>query len=116
MLVLEDKTLGIEELMMEGDSYEFNNTFTTSNNRFVLKFTELTGVESIGVNSYQIMVCGNTIYVKGCIGGELVSLYSSTGAVLSQTKAQNDVTEIETLMQGVLMLKIDDKVYKVVKR
>lgn len=116
VLVLEDKTLGIEELMMEGDSYEFNNTSTATNNRFVLKFTELTGVESIGVNSYQIMVCGNTIYVKGCIGGELVSLYSSTGAVLSQTKAQNDVTEIETLMQGVLMLKIDDKVYKVVKR
>lgn len=115
-LVLIDKTLDSEEVMLEGDSYEFNNTTTTNNSRFVLRFTELTGVEVEDSNSHQIVVSGDRIYVKGCNIGEVISLYSSTGTLLNQTISQNNITELRTLAQGVLVVKIDDKVYKVVKR
>ena len=115
-LVLVDNTLGVEEVMTVGDSYEFNNTTTTNNSRFVLKFTHLTGVEVNEANNYQVLVNGNAIYIKGCIVGEVISLYSSTGTLLNQTISQSTITELETLVQGVLMVKIDDKVFKVVKK
>ena len=115
-LVLVDNTLGVEEVMTVGDSYEFNNTTTTNNSRFVLKFTHLTGVEVSEANNYQVLVNGNAIYIKGCNGGEAISLYSSTGILLNQTISKSTITELQTLAQGVLIVKIDDKVFKVVKK
>ena len=102
--------------MTVGDSYEFNNTTTTNNSRFVLKFTHLTGVEVNEANNYQVLVNGNAIYIKGCNGGEVISLFSSTGTLINQTISQSTITELKTLVQGVLMVKIDDKVFKVVKK
>ncbi len=115
-LVLVDKVLGEEEIMMEGDSYEFDNTTTTNNSRFVLRFTELTSIETGEVINHQILQRGNTIYVKGCSEGEIISLYSSAGILLNQAISQMNIVEFETLLQGVLMIKIDDKVYKIVKK
>ena len=115
-LVLVDNTLGEEKVMTVGDSYEFNNTTTTNNTRFALKFTDLTGVEVNEANNYQVLVTRNTIYIKGCNGGEVISLYSSTGTLLNQTISKSTITELQTLAQGVLMVKIDDKVFKVVKK
>ena len=115
-MVLVDNTLGVEEAMTVGDSYEFNNTTTTNNSRFLLKFTDLTGVEVNETNNIQVLVAENTIYIKGCNGGEEISLYTSTGMLLTQTISQSPITELETLVHGVLLVKIDDKVFKVVKK
>lgn len=115
-VVLEDKYLGQEEYMAEGDSYTFNNTTTSNTNRFVMKLTELTGIESEKAESYKVYLSGNNIYVKGTQEGDLVTLYTVNGIMLQQTKAQSNTTELEVAQQGVYLVKVENEVFKVVKK
>ena len=115
-VVLEDKVDGHEEYMTEGDSYTFNNTTTSNTNRFVMKLTELTGIESEKAENYKVYLSGNNIYVKGTQEGDLVTLYTVNGIMLQQTKAQSNTTELEVAQQGVYLVKVENEVFKVVKK
>ena len=115
-VVLEDKYLGQEEYMAEGDSYTFNNTTTSNTNRFVMKLTELTGIESEKAENYKVYLSGNNIYVKGTQEGDLVTLYTVNGIMLQQTKAQSNTAELEVAQQGVYLVKVENEVFKVVKK
>lgn len=115
-VVLEDKVEGHEEYMTEGDSYTFNNTTTSNANRFVMKLTELTSIESGKAENYKVYVSGNNIYVKGTQEGDVVTLYTVNGIMLQQEKAQSNTTELEVTQQGIYLVKVENEVFKVVKK
>lgn len=115
-MTIVDKLKGEERVLFEGDDFEFNNTTTTNNNRFILKFAEFTGLYDIEADDYMVYISGNRIFVEGTSEGEEVSLYSSNGMLLQKIKSQTNITILETIAQGVLVVKVEDKVYKVVKK
>ena len=115
-VVLEDKVEDHEEYMTEGDSYTFNNTTTSNTNRFVMKLTELTSIESDKAENYKVYVSCNNIYVKGTQEGDVVTLYTVNGIMLQQEKAQSNTTELETTQQGIYLVKVENEVFKVVRK
>ena len=64
----------------------------------------------------MVYISGNRIFVEGTSEGEEISLYSSNGMLLQKIKSQTNITILETIAQGVLVVKVEDKVYKVVKK
>ena len=71
---------------------------------------------NIEADDYMVYISGNRIFVEGTSEGEEISLYSSNGMLLQKIKSQTNITILETIAQGVLVVKVEDKVYKVVKK
>ena len=94
-----------------------NKAKTTIANRFTVSMVEPTGVieTEIAEGSIKAVVSGNVITLFGTEEGELISLYSASGMLIANVIANEGVTNIETSTAGVIIIKVDDEIVKVIK-
>ena len=89
---------------------------TTIANRFVVSMVELTGIcdQAKADGTIKAVVAGDVIKLYGTEEGEQISLYTANGMVIANAVAEDGVTTIATSATGVVIIKVADKVAKVI--
>lgn len=121
-LYLYDAVTGKEELVIDGLIYEFESEAGTFSDRFKLITKEITfdfggfstGIESATSSDVTVLVKSNSIVVVGAEVGSPVSIIAANGAIIYKGYITSERTEIPLQSDGVILVKLDSKVVKVV--
>ncbi len=88
----------------------------TEHTDYVANFSEASGVASTEVaETIKVAVSGNGIKLFGTTAGEQVTLFTTSGVVIASAIAEDSVTIIPTTATGVIIVKVGERVLKVVK-
>ena len=101
-----------------GTEVSIENPYTatiTANTEFVANFSEASGIITTETEeTIKAVVFDDEIKLFGTTAGEEVTLYTVNGEVIAQTETQDAITTISTNATGVVIVKVGEKVLKVV--
>ena len=107
-----------EVVCLNDEDYTFTaKAKTTIANRFIVSMVEPTGITNAATaeGAIKAVVSDNVITLYGTEEEEQISLYNVNGMLLANTVAEDGVTRIETTVTGVIIIKVDDEIVKVIK-
>ena len=88
----------------------------TEHTNFVANFEVASGIESVdGLTQIKVAVLGDEIKLYGTTQGEPMAVYAANGMLIANTVSEDDITTINTSLKGVLIIKVGEQVFKVVK-
>ena len=88
----------------------------TEHTDYVANFSEASGVASTEVaETIKVAVIDREIKLFGTTAGEQVTLFTTSGVVIANAIAEDNVTIIPTTATGVIIVKVGERVLKVVK-
>ena len=107
-----------EVVCLNDEDYTFTaKAKTTIANRFTISMVEPTGITNAikTDNTIKAVVLDNEIRLCGTKAGSLITTYTPNGMIIANTVAEEGVTSIPTSAKGVLIIKVADQTFKVVK-
>ncbi|MBQ7819720.1 MAG: C10 family peptidase [Bacteroidales bacterium] len=107
-----------EIICLNEEDYTFTSSAkTTIANRFTISMTEPTGIieSAISEGTIKVVVSGDNIKMYGTVEGTDITLYNTNGMVITNAVAEEGVTTVATSATGVIVIKADNTVVKVVK-
>lgn len=106
-----------EKYIMEvGDVYNFTSDTGTFNNRLKLHITDVTGIVNSQSDTFvKIIVDDDMINIYGTEEREQILVYSANGMFVNKVEATKGITSFKTLVNGVIIIKLGDQVFKVLK-
>lgn len=88
----------------------------TDHTNFVANFEVASGIESVESSTQiKVAVLGDEIKLYGTTQGEAIAIYSANGMLFANTMGEDSVTTINTSAKGLLIIKVGEQVFKVVK-
>ncbi|MBR5240702.1 MAG: CotH kinase family protein, partial [Muribaculaceae bacterium] len=88
----------------------------TEHTNFVAVFEVVSGIDSANnAEQIKVAVLGDEIKLYGTTQGEPIAVYSANGMLISNGVSEGEITTISTSVKGVLIIKIGEQVFKVVK-
>ena len=76
------------------------------------------GIENVTVEPAKVVVGKETITVSGAIAGQPLTLYTANGVIAGNVMADNGgnaVISLRGIGSGIYMLRVGNKVYKVIR-
>ena len=88
----------------------------TDHTNFVANFEVASGIESVESSTQiKVAVLGDEIKLYGTTQGEAIAIYSANGMLFANAMGEDSVTTINTSAKGLLIIKVGEQVFKVVK-
>jgi hypothetical protein len=99
--------------LLEQD-YETDIDAGEHNKRFAIRFGGFPKTDDNGKRSYIVFAFGGTLYVRGLIEGDQVTIYSPSGHIVYSTTATSSELSIPLDYQSGYIIKVNDTAHKVV--
>ena len=88
----------------------------TEHTDFVANFELISGINSANIaDQIKVVVLGDEVKLYGTTQGEPITIYATNGMVFVNTISEETVTTINTSAKGVLIVKVGEQIFKVVK-
>ena len=88
----------------------------TDHTNFVANFEVASGIESVESSTQiKVAVLGDEIKLYRTTQGEAIAIYSANGLLFANAMGEDSVTTINTSAKGLLIIKVGEQVFKVVK-
>ena len=99
--------------LLEQD-YETDIAAGEHNKRFAIRFGGFPKTDDKGNRQYIVFAYGGTLYVRGLVDGDQVTIYSPSGHIIYSTTAASSELSIPLDYQSGYIIKVNDTAHKVV--
>lgn len=110
-ITLEDKKTGAFIVLANEDSYEFSFEVGEEQDRFVLHFKDVTGIDNLQEQESFVYIINNRLYINMDADEDvdLIQVYSVNGQLIKKLSSQNDPiigVQLDGLSRGTYIVKV----------